>query len=633
MSESYELCSLSMAKCLLLFIVFSLSYSRAYFVDTEQKKELERYFIHLKNLNYELAGTFADEVNDPALRSEMKLLAQVLYSAGQSSIDLKDTTTSDDPYVQLISYLSRGYYYLYTNSYSDKPFQYFNEAYRIARDIDFPEAEKYSLISLLEIYNFQIAQSNDGASTFLKRLEELIEDDADRYHYLINVAYFNLKSIFIDINIDLGFYNEFDQVMNAFDKTHLFWPNYYSLKGTFFETINRQDEALRFHNQAINLIGNEPFLKYIKFRSLIRLSEISRRKGNFDQALNYVNQASPYIDKSDTTRSLFHIHDYLSRIYSDAENYELAYKNLLKSNDYKYKLDYEQNTLEIARLNVRYQTQEKELALLKEREKVRDTRNMLMGSFAIILFISVTYYLIQKNTKRRQLLAEREKDLESQKVVNLLKEQELVSVDAMIAGQERERQRLANELHDDLGGLLASIKLHFNALQAAENHSADEKYEKTDALINEAYDKVRAIAHAKNSGVIAKEGLLRSIEEMAKKMSVASNLEISVNEHGLNERLENSLELSLFRIIQELITNVIRHSQATEAIIHLTKHDNTLNIMVEDNGKGFDSSGITLKSGGMGLKSIDKRVSFLNGSMNIESEVGQGTTVIIEIPI
>ncbi|NVK84828.1 MAG: sensor histidine kinase, partial [Cytophagia bacterium] len=67
--------------------------------------------------------------------------------------------------------------------------------------------------------------------------------------------------------------------------------------------------------------------------------------------------------------------------------------------------------------------------------------------------------------------------------------------------------------------------------------------------------------------------------------------------------------------------------------IHLTKHDHTLNIMVEDNGEGFDSSGITLKSGGMGIKSIDKRVAFLNGTMNIESEVGQGTTVIIEIPI
>ncbi|NVJ46012.1 MAG: sensor histidine kinase [Cytophagia bacterium] len=563
----------------------------------------------------------------------MKQLAKVLKQAGQSPIELRDTTSSGDQYLQLTSYLNRGYYFLYTNSYSDKPFEYFSEAYRIAQNLNFVEAEKYALISLLEIYNFQVAQSNQDASIFLNRLEELIQDEADRYHYLINVVQFNLRSIFIDIKIDLPFYAKFDAVMSSFDQTHKFWPNYYSIKGAFFETLNRREEAVVLHLKAINSITNEPFLKHIKFRSFIRLSEINRRLKKFDQALNYINQASEYIDKSDTTRSLFHIHDYLSRIYSDSKDYEMAYKNLLKSNDYKYKLDYEQNTLEIARLNVRYQTQEKELALLKEREKVRDTKNMLGGSVLLIVFISITYFLVQKNTKRKQLLAESEKDLERQRVVSLLKEQELVSIDAMIAGQEKERQRLANELHDDLGGLLASIKLHFHTLLDTEDTESNKKFEKTDSLINEAYDKVRAIAHAKNSGVIAKEGFLRSLEEMADKVSIANNLTVTVIEHGLDERLENSIELSLFRIIQELITNVIRHSNATEANIHLTKHDHTLNIMVEDNGEGFDSSGITLKSGGMGIKSIDKRVAFLNGTMNIESEIGQGTTVILEIPL
>jgi signal transduction histidine kinase len=108
---------------------------------------------------------------------------------------------------------------------------------------------------------------------------------------------------------------------------------------------------------------------------------------------------------------------------------------------------------------------------------------------------------------------------------------------------------------------------------------------------------------------------------------------VTVNEHGLDDRLENATEIALFRIIQELITNTIRHANASEANIHLTRHNDYLNIMVEDNGDGFDTNGITLKADGMGIKSIDKRVAFLGGTMNIESERGQGSTVIIEIPL
>lgn len=622
-----------MTRCLIIiFILLNISEYCHSTVLTEPS-DLNEYFQLVKNLRYEDADHFASEMENASLGTRLSNLAQILYTAGQSTTYLVDTSVSENRIEQLIYYLTQGYYNLYTNPYSGKPFQYFNEAYNLARELDLKSAEKYTLLSILEVYNFEVSQSNEDKVLFLNRYKDLIDDEADRYHYLINVMQFNLKDIFLNISINLTFFKDFDALMTSFSDNHRFWPNYYSLKAVFYKTIGRNAEAIQLQKKALSLIGTEPFLKYIKFRSNIQLSEIYRLEGDYDRALEYVNHASNSIDLSDTTRSKSYIYYYLSRIYEETEDHEKAFNNLLKATDLRDKLNYEQNSLEIARLNVRYQTQEKELALLKEREKVRDTRNMLGGSVLLIVFISITYYLVQKNTKRKQLLAESEKDLERQKVLSLLKEQELVSIDAMIAGQEKERQRLANELHDDLGGLLASIKLHFHTLLDNEATESNKKFEKTDSLINEAYDKVRAIAHAKNSGVIAKEGFLRSLEEMADKVSIANNLTVTVIEHGLDERLENSLELSLFRIIQELITNVIRHSNATEANIHLTKHDDTLNIMVEDNGEGFDSSGITLKSGGMGIKSIDRRVAFLNGTMNIESEVGQGTTVIIEIPI
>ena len=154
----------------------------------------------------------------------------------------------------------------------------------------------------------------------------------------------------------------------------------------------------------------------------------------------------------------------------------------------------------------------------------------------------------------------------------------------------------------------------------------------TKKLIKSAYKKIRSIAHVKNSGVIAKQGLLKSVIVNAKKIEKLHNIQIQVISHGLINRLENQLELLIFRIIQELITNIIKHANATETYIHLTNHKSFLNIMVEDNGKGFEVNSLS-KSDGEGIKNIEKRVESVGGTMIIESFIGKGTAIIIDIPI
>ena len=244
--------------------------------------------------------------------------------------------------------------------------------------------------------------------------------------------------------------------------------------------------------------------------------------------------------------------------------------------------------------------------------------------FAVLVGNKAKELEIEKITAEKDFIIEREK------TTNLLKQQELTAIDAMIEGQEKERQRIANDLHDDLGGLMANVKLHFDALK---DQKSPELFSRTNLLIDEVYQKIRSIAHAKNSGVIAKQGLLKAVQNMADKISSSNKISINVIDYGLENRLENSLELTIFRIIQELVTNVIKHANANEVTIHFTNHDDCLNIMVEDNGKGFNPSQITKTKKGMGISSIDKRVEHLNGTMTIESEQHQGTTIIIDIPI
>jgi hypothetical protein len=320
----------------------------------------------------------------------------------------------------------------------------------------------------------------------------------------------------------------------------------------------------------------------------------------------------------------------IAEAYLLNKDFEKAALSLNKLNKLKDSINDTKQNIAISEIKEQFDNEKLRADNLESEGKRKQNQNIAYGLAGSLALGSIIAFLTFKNAKRRQVVAEQEKEIEFQKLGSLLKEQELNAIDAMIEGQEKERQRIANDLHDDLGGLMANVKLHFNALQVKES---PELYSKTNSLIEEAYQKVRSVAHAKNSGVIAKQGLLVAVQNMANKISTANQLQIQVVDHGLDNRLENSLELTLFRIIQELVTNVIKHAEATEVTIHLTNHEDCINIMVEDDGKGFNPQQITKTNAGMGISSIDKRVEHLDGKMTIESEKNKGTSVIIDIPL
>jgi len=279
-------------------------------------------------------------------------------------------------------------------------------------------------------------------------------------------------------------------------------------------------------------------------------------------------------------------------------------------------------------------TSEKEKELLLQNQKRKRNQNIALGLGGLLLFGTVIFVLLQRNTRKKQYIAEQQKEIEMNKAERLLKEQELSTIDAMIAGQEKERQRLASDLHDSVGATLAAAKLQFEHLNKNKDQASkySELYDKTGSLLEDAYTEVRNMAHIKSSGVIAKQGLLPAIKRLAYNASVNTKLQIDVQDFGLEERLENTIEISVFRIIQELVTNIIKHADATEATISITQHESSLNIIVEDNGKGFSTLKIRKKEG-MGLSSIERRVEHIEGTMEIDSMPGKGSSILLDIPL
>lgn len=368
------------------------------------------------------------------------------------------------------------------------------------------------------------------------------------------------------------------------------------------------------------------------FVSYNNLGVSNNELGNYEEAISYFNQARKYLDDDLQKKSYLNLA--LAQAYKKAKIYDSAYYYLEEHRKLVEELKDHESAIALEDIETKYQTAEKEKQILLEKRDKERNQNIAIGLGGGLAAVTIIGFLVYKNSKRKQHIAEQQRELEISKTEKILKEQELTTIDAMLEGQEKERQRLAGDLHDSVGATLAAARLQFTHLSDNKNkaESMEDLYYKTGKLLDDAYNEVRSMAHIKNSGVLAKDGLLPAVEKLAKNASVNGKIQIDVNHFGLEDRIENNLEITVFRIIQELVTNIIKHAHASEVNISITQHETDLNIIVEDNGVGFKPLAIQKKDG-MGLSSIEKRVEHMEGSMEVDSTPGKGTNILIDIPL
>ncbi len=401
-----------------------------------------------------------------------------------------------------------------------------------------------------------------------------------------------------------------------------------------------------------NDILNEPDSALFYFKK--DLIYLNKQKDNDNISINYINQAASYhylgdnltaikylkaadtIPVKDNVKGIkYLLYKNMATYYAAIKDYRNAYDSYMLHQAYSDSLFREEYNIAIDDIRTKYDTQQKELENIKLKNKNK-TKSILLYTYTGLLVVGIVIgWLVLKNARRREKISRQEKLIEQQKLEKALKDYELHSIDIMLEGQEKERQLIANDLHDNLGSMLATLKINFENLKLRKNELRDEEnrlYEKTDELIEEAYQKVRGLAHAKNAGVFANEGLIPAIKKLAQKISIPGMLTIQVAAFGFDDRVENAHEIAIFRIVQELATNIIKHSHATEATISLTHHDDNINIIIEDNGVGFSEASRKIADG-MGLDSIQKKVTQMGGQFEIDSTPGNGTTILIDLPI
>jgi signal transduction histidine kinase len=261
----------------------------------------------------------------------------------------------------------------------------------------------------------------------------------------------------------------------------------------------------------------------------------------------------------------------------------------------------------------------------EQRSSERKTLGLVLSGVLLIL-ISLIGTLLYRARGQALKIAESEVD-------ELLHEQELKSVESMFIGQERERKRIAEELHDRLGGMLSTLKLHYSSVerQITElSESVTDQYIKARDIIDETAEEVRRISHDLYSGTLVDYGLIAAIEQLEETLENVGGPDFFWDLNNMDQRLDSELEINLYRIIQEGVSNILKHAQAQKVTVQLTRYQDSADLVIEDDGRGFDTK---QDAKGIGLKNLNSRVERLNGQLTIDSARGRGTILIIQIPL
>lgn len=397
------------------------------------------------------------------------------------------------------------------------------------------------------------------------------------------------------------------------------------------------------------------------------LGEAYNNIHNYRSALEYLKKGETIANDIDNVELLEIIQWELIETYEKLGSPTLALKHSHEYIDLSKKILNKETTRSIEEMKVKYETEKKEqqILMLEKDNAVIDAKASLrttqlygaLGGIAFIFLFSFMLIVLYERRRRDQqlILAQNEEimdhqdeilrqkdeliftqeELHRQKIIEHEQKRRLEVNRAWIEGEERERERLAGELHDQVGSMLSTVKLHLQALEVRVDQLTEdtsEQFKFTNDLLDEACRTVRNLSHEVSSGIVSRYGLATALEELKDNTASVVPFDLNLFIFGLEERLSKEVALNLYRIIQELLNNIIKYAEPKEVNISVTRHEDSLNIMVEDDGKGFDTAEAQDR-GGLGFRNIETRLNKIGGSWHIDSELGMGTTTIIDVPL
>ncbi len=377
-----------------------------------------------------------------------------------------------------------------------------------------------------------------------------------------------------------------------------FLPSIHLHVGMYNMHAGNHKLAQYYFNQGLRLAGHNAFVKKELYR---KMAENYERMNDYSSALQIMKTYNSFNDS-----------------LNDASKSTSIQQMILKYRD----IERETELQDMAR--------ERNITVLKSRMQKVLSYALLVG--AVIMLI-VSYIIIRSYQERlnaNQIITKQNEEINQRKIIELESNFKIETMSSILQGQEVERERIARDLHDSLGGLLSTVKLHFDAIQAKNPDITNQKeYNKAYTLLDEACSEVRTISNNMQPGALLKMGIVPSINDLVNRIESEDTPNIEFIYYGALNDLPIVITLHIYRIVQELLFNCIKHAQAKEILIQLIRNEEDLEIMVEDDGRGYDPPEARK---GMGTENVSARVNFLKGEISVHSVIGTGTTTSITIP-
>ena len=309
------------------------------------------------------------------------------------------------------------------------------------------------------------------------------------------------------------------------------------------------------------------------------------------------------MDSNVATKDKTHVMHLYGRVLNNSGNFQSAYK----FNDSAYQLlasDYQKiNAQAYAESESKFKNQILQYQIEVEQQK----KNQLYYLVAGLIILAAFVFLWLQNRNHKRIATEKSR-------------QKQISIDAFIEGEEKEKARIGRELHDGIAQEIVGVKL------AMHQQHADPKL--IDELTRISLD-IRNISHELMPLTLKEYGLKLAIEDICQKILAPSGIQYEIHSSLPDERMANKIEITLYRIFQELAHNIIKHSHATEVLVQLRKMNNHILLVVEDNGKGMTEE----KKNGIGISNLTSRVQLLDGNLQYDSSDNEGTTAIVRVPV
>ncbi len=391
---------------------------------------------------------------------------------------------------------------------------------------------------------------------------------------------------------------------------------------------NNQFEKMQKSAEKSLELARELQSRQMVASSLYDLAYANFLNGNNAKAKKGIYEALEIASNDSLRDELRNIYLVLSYIAARDGDFETSMMAKKKTDSLQEAVLNEQVVKSTTELEKKYESEKKDKQIKLQQAQLQRRRifsYILIASVFVILVIS---FLISRNYKQKQRL-------QRQRISELEKEKQLASAEAVLKGEEQERTRLAKDLHDGLGGIMSGIKYSLqtmkrNLVMTAENQQA---YERSMDMLDSSINEMRRVAHNLMPEVLVKYGLDTALNEFCSDVNQSGALQVSYQSIGMDKlQIDQTPAITIYRIVQELINNTMKHAAAKTAIVQVSNTNSMITVTVEDDGKGFDPDILRLAKG-IGWSNIKSRLGYLGGKLDVRSEPGKGTSVHIELNI